>query len=66
MPGRNDFRDGGIFFGLFLAPEKKFCLTINIYWIIHEHKTFKVFINVSENLDRKEYFKKFDFDKLFA
>ena len=42
---------------LFIAPTKKYCLTINKYGVIDEHKTFEVFPNVSDNLDRKEYFK---------
>ena len=34
--------------------------------MIDEHKTFKGFSNVSDNLDRKEYFKMADGDKLVA
>ena len=49
---------------MFLAP-KKYCLTINEYGAINEHKTFKGFTNVSDNLD-KEYFKMFEGDKLVA
>ena len=56
--GKNDYEDGGIFYGLFLAPKIKYCLTIKKYGVIDEHKTFKGFTNVSDNLDRKEYFKK--------
>ena len=51
---------------MFLAPKIKYCLTINKYGVIDEHKTFKGFTNVSENLDRKEYFKMFEGDKLVA
>ena len=40
----------------FLAPKIKYCLTIKKIGIIDEHKTFKGFTNVSDNLDRKEYF----------
>ena len=66
LPGKNDYKDGGIFYGLFLAPKIKYCLTINKYGVIDEHKTFKRFTNVSDNLDRKEYFKMFEGDKLIA
>ena len=66
LQGKNDYKDGGIFYGLFLAPKIKYCLTINKYGVIDEHKTFKGFTNVSNNLDRKEYFKMFDGDKLVA
>ena len=66
LQGKNDYKDGGIFYGLFLAPKKIYCLTINKYGVIDEHKTFKGFTNVSDNLDRKEYFKMADGDKLVA
>ena len=51
---------------MFLAPKIKYCLTINKYGVIDEHKSFKGFTNVSDNLDRKEYFKVFNGDKLQA
>ena len=57
LQGKNDYKDGGIFFGLFLAPKINYCLTINKYGFIDEHKIFRGFSNVSDNLDRKEYFK---------
>ena len=66
LQGKNDYKDGGIFYGLFLAPKIKYCLTINKYGVIDEHKTFKGFANVSDNLDRKECFKMADGDKLVA
>ena len=66
LQGKNDYKDGGIFYGLFLAPKIKYCLTVNKYGVIDEHKTFKGFTNVSDNLDRKEYFKMADGDKLVA
>ena len=66
LKGQNDYKEGGIFSGLFLAPKIKYCLTINKYGVIDEHKTFKRFTNVSDNLDRKEYFKMFNGDKLIA
>ena len=64
LQGKNDYKDAGIFYGLFLAPKIKYCLTINKYGVIGEHKTFKGFTNVSDNLDRKEYFDMADGDKL--
>ena len=66
LQGKNDYKDGGIFYGLFLAPKIKYCLIINKYGVISEKKTFKGFTNVSDNLDRKEYFKMFDGGKLVA
>ena len=54
--GKNDYGDGGIFFGLFLAPKIKYCLTINEFGVIEEHKTFKGFGDVNRLLDSKKYF----------
>ena len=51
---------------MFLASKIKSCLTINKYGVNDDHKTFKGFTNVSDNLDRKEYFKMFNSDKLIA
>ena len=66
LQGKNDYENGGIFYGLFLAPKTKYSLTINKYGAIDEHKTFKRFTNVSENLDKKEYFNMYNGDKLIA
>ena len=33
---KNDYKDGGIFYGLFLAPKKKYCLTkINLVFLMN-------------------------------
>ena len=37
LQGKNDYKDGGIFYGLFSAPKVKNCLTINRYGVIDEH-----------------------------
>ena len=66
LQGKNDYEDCSIFFRLFLAPKIKYCLTINKYGVIDEHKTFKGFANVSDNLDRKECFKMSDGGNLIA
>ena len=36
--GKNDYKTGGIFYGLFLASEIKYCLTIIEFGIREEHK----------------------------
>ena len=64
LQGKNDYKDDGIFYGLFLAPKLKFCLTINRYGVNDEHKTFKGLTN--ENLDGKECFKMFNGEKLIT
>ena len=66
LQGKNAYTDGGIFYGLFLAPNIKYCITVNQYGVFDEHTTFKRFTNVSDNLDRKEFFKKFEGDKLIV
>ena len=43
LQGKNDYKDTRIFYGLFLAPKRKFCLTNNKSGVINEHKTFKGF-----------------------
>ena len=53
LQGKNDYEDGGTFYGLFLAPKRKYCLIINKYGIICEKKCLTGFTNVSDNLDRK-------------
>ena len=55
--GKNDYKTGGIFYGLLLAPKIKYCLTIDDYGIIQEHKTFKGFKDSKRILDRSQYFK---------
>ena len=54
--GKNDYGDGGIFYGLFLAPKIKYCLTINESGIFNEKKTFKGFGDNNRLLDTKKYF----------
>ena len=53
LQGKNDYKDGGIWFGVFSARKIKYCLTIIKYVVIDEHKTFNGFPNVSGNLNKK-------------
>ena len=46
--------------------EKKYCLTLKNYGVINEHKTFKSFTSVGDNLDRKEYFNMVEGGKIIA
>ena len=66
LQGKNDYKDGGIFYGLYLAPKIKYSLTVNKYGVIDEHKTFKGFKDVEDVLDKKENFEMADGDKLIA
>ena len=43
LQGKNDYGDGGIFYGLFLAPKIKYCSTINKFCIIDEKNASKDF-----------------------
>ena len=56
LHGKDDYKEGGIWYGLVLSPKIKYCSDINEFGIIDEQKTFKGFTNVSDKLDRKEYF----------
>ena len=40
---KNDYKDGGIFYRLFLASKIKYCLIINKYGVISEKKDFQKF-----------------------
>ena len=39
--GKNAYKTGSIFYGLFLAPKRKYVLTIDVYGIIQQHMTSK-------------------------
>ena len=54
--GKNDYKTGGIFYGLFLAPKIKNVLTIDDFGIIQQHMTFKGFNDSKRLLDRSQYF----------
>ena len=64
--GKNDYKTGGIFYGLFLAPKVKHCLTIDGYDIIQEHKPFKGFNDRERLLNRSQYFNMKEGKKLSA
>ena len=59
-------KTGGIFYGLYLAPKIKYCLTIDEYGIIKEHKTFKGFNDSKRLLDRSQYLKMKEGEKISA
>ena len=63
---KNEYKLGGIWYRFFLAPRIEYCLTINKFGIIDEHKTFKGFTKVSVNFDGKEYFNKAEGGKMMA
>ena len=63
---KNDYKTGGIFYGLFLAPKIKYCLTIDDYGIKKEHKTFKVFNGSKRYLYRSQYFNMTKGEKISA
>ena len=46
LQGKNDYEDGGTLYGLFLAPKTKYCLTVNEFGVIDEHKCFKRFFQM--------------------
>ena len=52
--GKNDNKSGGIFYGLFLAPKIKYCLTMNKFGILQEHQTFNGFIDSKRLFDRSQ------------
>ena len=64
--GKNDYETGGIFYGLFLSPKLKYCLTIDEYGIIQQHMTFKGFNDSKRLLDRSQHFKMIEGKKISA
>ena len=54
--GKNDYKTGGIFYGLFLAPKIKYVLTIDHYGIIQQHMTSEGFNDSKRLLDRSQNF----------
>ena len=54
--GKNNYKTGGIFYGLFLALKKKFCLNVNELGVVEQHTTFKGFNDSKRLLDRSQYF----------
>ena len=66
MSRQNDYKTGGIFYGPFLAPKIKYCLTIDDYDLIQDHKTFKGFNDSKRLLNRSQYFKMIEGNKISA
>ena len=64
--GKNDYKIGGIFHGLFLARKLKNCITIDKFGITQEHKTFKGFNDSKRLSDRSQYFKMIEGEKVSA
>ena len=58
--GKNVYKTGGIFYGLFLGAKANYCLTMEYYGIIQEHKTFKGFNDSKRLSDRSQNFKKIE------
>ena len=54
--GKNDYKTGGTFYCLFLAPKIKYVQTIDVYGVIQQHMTFKGFNDSKRLLDRSQYF----------
>ena len=61
---KKGYKSRGIFYGLFLAPKIKYCLSIDKYGIIQEHRTFKRFNDSKRLLDLFQYFKKIEAKKV--
>ena len=46
--GKNDYKTGGFFYGLFLSAKVKYCSTIDEYGILKEHKLSKDSITLND------------------
>ena len=61
-----EYKNGGIFDALFLAPKSKYCITFDKNCIFDERKTFKRFTDVSKKLEKKENFRFLNGNKLIG
>ena len=52
-----DYEFQGVFFGSFLSPKIKYCITKNKFGTIQEHKTFEGFDDSERTLDGSQNFK---------
>ena len=64
--GKNDLKSGFLFCGIFLAPKRKYCLTIKEIGITEEQKFFKGFNDSKRLLDRCQNFNMIDGKKTSA
>ena len=55
--GKKEYETGSIFYGLFLAPDTKYCFTIYEIGIIQQHMTFKDFNDSKRLFNRSQYLK---------
>ena len=53
---KTDYKEGVIFYGLFVAPKIKHVLSIDNLGIIHQHMTFEGFNDSKSLSDRSQYF----------
>ena len=54
--GNDGYDTGRILYSLFLAPKIKYCLTVDEFGFIEEHKTFKGFMDSKRLLDHSQCF----------
>ena len=54
--GKNNYKTGSIFYGLIFTPKIKYCLTIDKFDIVQDHKTFRGFNDSKPLLDLSQKF----------
>ena len=64
--GKNDYKTGGIFNGLFLVSKLKNWLTMDKNGIMQEHKTFEGFNDSKRLLDQLQFFNMLESKKISA
>ena len=64
--GKIVFDSGGNFYGLFLIPKTKYCLTINDCGIVEQHMTFKGLNDRKRLLHRSQFFDMLEGKKITA
>ena len=64
--GKNGYKTGGVFYGLFLTPKIKCVLTTDDFVIFQQHMTFKGFKDSKRLLNRSQYSDRLDGKKITA
>ena len=64
--GRNNYKSGGFFHGLFSALKIKYCSTKDIFRLVQEHRSFMGFNDSKRLLDRSHFFKMIEGENISA
>ena len=64
--GKNDYKSGGVFNRSFLATKIKYCVTVDKFGIIQQHKTFRGFNDSIRLTGSSQYYETIEVEKKSA